>query len=117
MTINWTYVIHTNNQDLKPKFSIFAITLDAQCWLLSAKEKHKILNESEFSNKIDIRTQWRTQKVSLGGLNFRRTVTPQINIMESAEGKPIVGWWCPGKKLQNYSKNTRFYAFCKQVLL
>ena len=31
-------------------------------------------------------------KVSLGGLNFRRTETPQINIMESAEGKTIVGW-------------------------
>ena len=28
----------------------------------------------------------------LGGLKFRRTVTPQINIMESAEGKTIVGW-------------------------
>ena len=28
----------------------------------------------------------------MGGLKFRRTVTPQINIMESADGKTIVGW-------------------------
>ena len=27
-----------------------------------------------------------------GDLKFRCTVTPQINIMESAEGKTIVGW-------------------------
>ena len=60
--------------------------------MLSTKEKHKILNESEFLNKINICTQWRTQKVSMAGLKFYRTVTPQINIMKSAEGKTIVGW-------------------------
>ena len=49
----------------------------------------------------------------MGGLKFRRTVTPEINIMESAEGKTIVGWSgaCSGNNLQNYTKNTRFRAF------
>ena len=42
--------------------------------------------------KIVICTQWRTQKVFIGGLKFRRTVTPQINVMESAEDKTIAGW-------------------------
>ena len=68
------------------------MTLSAECWLLSAKEKHKFLNKREFSNKINICTQWRTQKVSVGSLKFRYTATSQINTMESAEGKTIVGW-------------------------
>ena len=95
LTQQWPLIeptLHTDNQDLKPKFSISAIILSAEYWLLSAKEKDKILNESEFSNKINICIQWRTQKVSIGGLKFRRTVTPQIIVMESAEGKTIVGW-------------------------
>ena len=53
-------MLNTDNHDLKPKFSIFAVTLGDECWLLSAKEKHKILNVSEFSNKINICTQWHT---------------------------------------------------------
>ena len=57
-------MLHTVNPDLKLKFSISAITLIAECWLLSsAKEEHKILHESEFLNKINICTQWRMQKV------------------------------------------------------
>ena len=57
-------MLHTDNPDLKLKFSISAITLSAECWLLSsAKEEHKILYDSEFLNKIDICTQWRMQKV------------------------------------------------------
>ena len=45
-----------------------------------------------------------------GGLKFCRTVTPQINIMKSAEGKTIAGWseGMLRKNLQNYIKNTRF---------
>ena len=54
--------------------------------------RNKLTNESEFLNKINISTQWRSQKVSIEGLKFRRTVTPQINNMESTEGKTIVGW-------------------------
>ena len=101
-------MLHTDNQDLKPKFSIFAVTLGAECWLLSAKEKHEILNKSEFSNKINICTQWRTLKVSLGGLMFRRAVTPQINIMQSAEGK--TGWY-GGKLWKKIAKLHQKYAF------
>ena len=55
-----------------------------------------------------------------GSRKFRSTdVTPQINTMESAEGKTIVGWAraCSGKNLQDYTKNTRFRAFWKQVLV
>ena len=52
-----------------------------------------ILNESEFSNEINICTQWYMQKVSMGDLKFCRSdVMPQINIMESAKGQTIVGW-------------------------
>ena len=61
--------------------------------LLSANEKHKVLDESEFLNKINTCTQWRKQEVSTGGLKFRRIVTAQINIVESAKGKTIVGWY------------------------
>ena len=59
-----------------------------------------------------------------GGLKFRCTdVTPQINIIESAEGKTIVGW--SGGMLRKkfaklqYTKNrpTRFRAFWKHVLV
>ena len=52
------------------------------------------------------------------GLKFCCTVTPQINITESAEGKTIVGWYggMLRKKFAKYSKNTRFRAFWKQVL-
>ena len=56
----------------------------------------------------------------MGGQKFRRTdVMPQINIMESAENKTIVGWSgaCSGKNLQNYTKYTRFRAFWKHVLV
>ena len=78
-------------QELKSKFSIFAITLDAECWLLSANEKHILLNESEFSSKINTCTKWQTRKVSMRGLKFWRTdVTPPINIVESAECKTII---------------------------
>ena len=35
---------------------------------------------------------WAYAKSFHGGLKFCRTVTPQIYIMESAEGKTIVGW-------------------------
>ena len=46
------------------------------------------------------------KKFPLGRLKFRRTVTPHINIMESAKGKTIAGWsgTCSGKNLQNYTK-------------
>ena len=50
-------MLHTDNQDLKPKFFISAITVSAECWLLSANEKHKTLNEGEFLSKINICTQ------------------------------------------------------------
>ena len=56
----------------------------------------------------------------MGGLKFCRTdVTPQIHIMESAEGKTIVGGSraCSGKNLPNYTKNTRFRAHWKQLLV
>ena len=41
-------MLHTDNPELKLKFSISAIiTLSAECWLLSsAKEEHKISYES-----------------------------------------------------------------------
>ena len=47
---------------------------------------------ASFQTKLISATQWRTQKVSKGGLKFRRSVTSQINIVESAVGKTIVGW-------------------------
>ena len=53
------------------------------------------------------------KKFPWGGLKFRCTVTPQINIMESAEGKTIVEWsgGMLRKILQSYTKNTSFRAF------
>ena len=58
------------------------------------------------------------QKVSEGTQKFRYTVTSQINFIECAENKTNVGWseGMPRKFLQNHSKNTRFRAFCKQLL-
>ena len=45
------------------------------------------------------------------GLKFRRTdVMPQINIMESAEGKIIVGW-SGGMFRKKFAKLHQKYAF------
>ena len=56
---------------------------------------------ASFQNKINICIQWRTQKVSMGGLNFPRTVTQQTIVTESAEGKT---GWSGGKLRKNFAK-------------
>ena len=64
-------------------------------------------------------TQWRTQKVSEGGPNFRHNrVTSQINL-ESAEGTTIIGSSraCLGKMLQNYTQKYAFSYWSNRKLL
>ena len=46
----------------------------------------------------------------MGGQKFRRTVMQQINIMESAEGKTIVGW-SVGMLRKKFAKLHQKYAF------
>ena len=59
------------------------------------------------------------QKVSKGGPKLRLTVTSKITFMENTEGKTILAWLgaYPEKILQNYTKNTRFRTFWKQILV
>ena len=47
---------------------------------------------ASFQTKLISASSGVRKKFSIGGLKFRRTVTPQIIVMESAEGKTIVGW-------------------------
>ena len=65
---------------------------------------------ANFQTKLLSATQWRTQKVSMGGLKFRRTVPSQINIMENAEGKTIVAW-SGGMLRKKLAKLHHKYAF------